>query len=412
MKKIKMLFLLFLVLFAFDNNIVKAQGYSVDDFNLKSYWLTNHPTVSNVKLFRLMVAPWGSDTKKDYGFSWEKPFKTITGALDWVPKDLKGYECNILVSGGHYGNGIKPNHRFSNGRINFMWVGTYANTGSGWNAWIRAGAINPITTDSAAYVFDTTTTVNVVELNNDQDLVGFYWEFRAYDYVNSPHAYDHKWIFDGRIGTHTGGLMTVHAGLSKTWFIINSVGIVDFYLGTANYIGLNFSDWSDMYQVTLNKCYIYGGTGTASTGNSFWTSALTAMITNGSLTLTNCHFKGVKGVYFLSNGLSTNVNISGSTLDSGDVLTAGLYGNYQGNLTYNDECFTVSDASNLQHTILKYHGGSLLEKTFYVTPNYLFKQNELRFNNLDSTRTFDSNTDSVKVKVNLNGQDYWLKLTR
>jgi hypothetical protein len=409
MKTIKMFLMLLLVLFAF--KATNAQGLYTDYFNQKAYWLVGAPWDNSYKVFRLMVAPWGSDTKKDYGFSWEKPFKTITGALNWLPVDLKGYECNILVSGGHYGNGIYPNHRFHNGRVNFMWIGTFANTGSGiWNTWIRAGAVNPITTDSAAYVFDTLQTDCVVQLNCDQDLSSFTWSFRAYDYDNSV-AFDNKYIFDGRPGAAHYELFCIRPNtIGTTYLYFTDIGYTLFYLGKTTGYGIELSEWGDMRCAELNKIRIIGGTGTASTGNSIYSTGL--WFGGRDLTIASSKIYGVTSMFFTGSSMLSNQNISGLALDSGSAPAVTFYGNYQGVFTYADESATFTDNSTLNHTVRRYHSGALASTTAYLSPNYYLMSNKFGYNNIDTTRTFGAVADSVKIKVILNGQDYWLKLTR
>jgi hypothetical protein len=386
---------------------------TIDQFNLKANKLVGAPWDANVKLFRLMVAPWGKDDSPSYGFSWQRPFKTITGALNWLPTDMKSYECNILIHGGRYINGMQPSHRFHNGRVNLMWVGTYANTGSGiWNTWIRAGSTTPILNDSAIVVCDTLLTGNsVVELNNDQDFSGFVWSFRGYDYDNST-AFDNKWVFDGRYGTHDY-LFTIHPGnFGLTDLTFGDCGIAKFYLGNITTIGINLIDWGPMRHVTLNKIKIIGGSGAASTGNGLYGSGMSVDASKGSLTMSTSTIYGVTSVWLVGTFPFTTYDIHTLTLDSGSKVNLHLYGEYQGVVSYADETFTLVDASTLNHSLRRYHSSALADIISYITPNYSLSNTKFRYNNIDTTRTFDAVTDSVKIKVNLNGQDYWLKLTR
>jgi hypothetical protein len=369
---------------------------------------------ANTLVFRLMVAPWGEDGNKNYGFTWEKPFKTITGALNFLPVDLLGYEVIIYVHGGFYNKaGVNPNHRFHNGRVNFHWVGTFINnsTNAG-NIWVRGGAdksATPILYDSAITVVDTTAAWRgVFNMNCTEDRSGIFIFFNSYDYATST-AYPNMWIFDGSYSAQPYLFYICASSYENTHFY-NGTSLV-FNLGSILYVGF-YTD-NGLKTCVGGTITFNGGSGGASTGNSDWGTASHLAFRNLNSFSGTWYYKNVvSSAYIYDANLQASVDLRGfHNLDETDVY-ANLVAGFNGTVIYEDSTVTLTDGATSPHNIIRYHNNVLLSTTNYFSSPLSTVGRTLTLTGSDSTRTEPSVVDSVYLKININGTDYYLKVIR
>jgi len=131
------------------NNTAYVNNQTVETFpydDLVATWYD-----ANKYVFRIMVSPDGDNSD---GKTWATAYNNIETALNYLPKDLHGYETYILMKGNTTTTATTNNFPiagFSNGIINMKWVGTWVDTATTpgtYSYWVRNGDPGtPIGTD-------------------------------------------------------------------------------------------------------------------------------------------------------------------------------------------------------------------------------------------------------------------------
>ncbi|MCF7918206.1 hypothetical protein K9L27_04425 [Candidatus Gracilibacteria bacterium] len=230
-----------------------------------SYW------DSTVQAFRLMVDATNGDDAND-GLTWATAKATIQGALDALPLNLKGYEAQILVHSGTYGEISIMNN---NGTLRLIWMGTFVNTSEHASAvWYRNGSTNPIRDDNPINVV---TSSSSAALTTWQD--NLYLSLDAYDarYVHyaTGHSYWGRWRFTTDGVATPDNLMGVY---NKSFYADN----VYFDLKGTRYSAVNIEPKNGGTSAILSM-EVVGGTAESSTACNLWRAVIGSRTTTGNV---------------------------------------------------------------------------------------------------------------------------------
>lgn len=369
---------------------------------------------SGVMAFRLMVDDSLGNDSND-GLTWATAKKTINGALNTLPSDLKNYEVQVIVQNGVYRETINLN-RFFNGLIHFQRFGTNWNSStSAWGSFWKNGATNPFRNDSTVQIVPPTGNMAFTAYSSGTSLSLI---FQSQDTLSNQFEYG-RWIFK-----------------TSSYYIFESNP-----LASLGFYGVIFDATGGTWEanafrgetnLVLQNCSFIGVTGTKQIRIS--NAKLSSTIQHDSYWKWNGRsplpYPGKSPVFYdtlpqiLCVGLNRTLDFRTAYLVKGGKLKLTLNSDFTGTIYYDTSTAYIVDGSIENHKIAS--NGNLISNylttkfrvvsdTAYIsslkTTNTITGKN-LNFLATDSTRTFRAITDSLMVKVNINGIDYWLKLVR
>ena len=325
----------------------------------------------------LVMAPWGQPAFRIYadcdlgdddndGLTWATAKKTVNGALDILPDDLKGYEVRIHLHPGIYDEPVSF-ARFSNAtKINVGYYDQLYNTSSDpYSLWFRNGSVNPIR-------------------NNDQlvfkNSAGNQVWFLGWGYTNKTifiEAYypGKEWNQDGCFrfdkivfqGNDTGdgiliqGFADLRVEVSGITLDLQNSGYGIYLQGSAAHPVI----------LTLPSLKVIGGNGAGSTSEA--TSRGVIFVQNGLCMAKSWYLKndlgtylwwditGVRQLFALWESGNYDIDILANKFSyaQGSLPDADLPRLYVpsfagGSISYADTCFRFVDASLMAHTVKEY----------------------------------------------------------
>ncbi len=365
---------------------VNAQETNIDKFEKFPFdKLVSAPWDANTKIFMVYVDDsLGSD--KNDGFSWANAKKTITGGVTAIPSDQKGYLMQLFVTPGTYNERILMTGK-QNGKIDFIWKP-------------KAGRL-----DTTIVVKGTTAgpTIYYANWTNQVQNFGFTFSAPSTD-GNATHIAWGRWVFE----TKSWATMQIEGNVYPT--------LVSFMSSVFDMTG---STWKGVFlnakTILMQFCEIKGIKSLDFAQANTITTAYDTYWKFYDSTKAD-HMPPYSGYSLVFRGATPLASFDNTTavidlrhLHYVDTLTKPaitLGASFGGYYKY-DTTSTLTDNSTIMHST-EYSGAtySYFNRYMYIDSHKPYMRG------FDSTRVAPTVSDSVWIKQNFNGQDYWIKMVK
>ena len=376
--------------------------------------------VPTQKWFICFVDPRKADNSGD-GFSWTNAKKNLQGVFNiFNGSFLRGHRVQIYVRGNgsdtnlvvpFYGGGVEIN---------------FARPADSTNLLINNNNELKNFTDSA-YTFYINGRSKILETisfsRSDFGLILF--DGRPININGDVFNETQKHFVFKRIDNSSGDVFSLENTSSFDYVFSNCV--FDISNQTSSPRGISISYLSQVDFIQFGGCKFIGGNNLASTDASttynrgFVYVEYTSQMSSVFLTFSNNHLYGIKKLIAIN--YPSNVDITATTATwlqgtLGDSAKPIIQYGYQQGTSYNTlridtakwqvSYRTVAD----KDYVFTNYGSGKTSTLSEMNLQTAITTKKFNLSLTDSTRTFGAVSDSVLVKVTLNGQDYWLKLIK